>query len=1171
MADKRIDELADVRDVYIGDLPQAADIYNDMLIPVEDQNVAKHITGRQWRDYATAATEAEVNNAKAHADAAAKSAGQAADSASEAAKSQQAAKASETAAAGSADKAHASETAAKDSENKAAASASAAESSANESEASAKRAENAAETAAKDAAEKAAADVEDLLSGYVEDTTASKDAAAASAAAAKASQDAAKASEDNALKSAQDAEAAAERTVADAEAQLEGYVSAAESAKTAAETAKDAAIAAQTAAETAENNAATSASAANDSADSASASADAAAVSEANAAASADDVRDMADTAKSYAEGGTGLRPNEDTDNAKYYYEQAKGISQGLQGALLPMGTVTFANLNNQDKEPGYMYNISDAFTTDATFKEGAGHSYPAGTNVYWTADDPGMWDCLAGAQVVSVNGETGAVTIDTVTNANYLINHPIATGTDLNTLHSTGCYTTANAADAATLLNCPVANASLALYVFERLKNVSYTQLLFASTSKDAVHVYVRTMWSGAWGAWTELYSSVHPQTTITGNAATASKLATPRSLKTNLASTTAATFDGSANQDNIPITGILGIAHGGTGGSTAAAALTNLGVALAYKGTATDKNFNNFALGTITEVVFSAAENQTTYNAPAMPNNKDSWYVVITAAKTSNRFFQLAIQCYSNNPAALYLRTSHDATWSAWQRVYTTSYKPAASDIGAMPLGTWSSAATDYNNLLTTGWYQLQGTNTNSPVSGDTHMHVLVLRHSDLWVRQFAYDVRTKAMYTRGKFNGTWQAWDRLYTTGNKPTAADVGAPSLSGTNATGTWPISITGNAGSATKANQLTTARSIFGKSFNGTADVAGQGLFYGYYQATAANRYGAYGIQVREQGQVGSAQSDIAYAPGIGFHWAGKVAGSLVMDSGGVFHLLAQNGTSVQTLVANLSGNASSATTSASCSGNAATATTATRAGQLYGTNSIATVGNNGTDPFLHVNAPSTGKTFDLFTPNGVLTVHTYGGGITDTTYSVPSTTGKNATGTWGINITGSAGSATTAGTCTGNAATATTANKVAHSLKFTGGSTATFNGSADVSVALPTNPVQVFTRTLSYNVKFTLVGQPALYESAAINLTLQTNANTVIARWYGIANTGYLDYVAIRNTGSTQVTLLADTYMQYSTDYGAKWTTVKAGLNTIGLAANGLVWVRRLGSVNVPA
>ena len=52
-----------------------------------------------------------------------------------------------------------------------------------------------------------------------------------------------------------------------------------------------------------------------------------------------------------------------------------------------------------------------------------------------------------------------------------------------------------------------------------------------------------------------------------VSGNAGTATKLETARSLTTKLDSTTAVTFDGSAAQDAIPVTGILPVANGGTG----------------------------------------------------------------------------------------------------------------------------------------------------------------------------------------------------------------------------------------------------------------------------------------------------------------------------------------------------------------------------------------------------------------------------------------------------------------------------------------------------------------------------------------------------------------------------------------------------------------------------
>lgn len=97
----------------------------------------------------------------------------------------------------------------------------------------------------------------------------------------------------------------------------------------------------------------------------------------------------------------------ESAANAHNYYLQTEAITNGLNGAFLPMGTIEFSELanlkNNETIAAGYLYNISDNFITDDTFKIGAGVEYSAGTNVYYTADD--YWDCLAGATVTGVKG----------------------------------------------------------------------------------------------------------------------------------------------------------------------------------------------------------------------------------------------------------------------------------------------------------------------------------------------------------------------------------------------------------------------------------------------------------------------------------------------------------------------------------------------------------------------------------------------------------------------------------------------------------------------------------------------------------------------------------------------------------------------------------------------
>lgn len=69
-------------------------------------------------------------------------------------------------------------------------------------------------------------------------------------------------------------------------------------------------------------------------------------------------------------------------------------VKQAIAGVYVVKGSVAFASLPTTGMEAGWVYNISDAFTTTAGFVEGAGKSYPAGTNVVYTAEG---WDALPG------------------------------------------------------------------------------------------------------------------------------------------------------------------------------------------------------------------------------------------------------------------------------------------------------------------------------------------------------------------------------------------------------------------------------------------------------------------------------------------------------------------------------------------------------------------------------------------------------------------------------------------------------------------------------------------------------------------------------------------------------------------------------------------------------
>lgn len=74
-------------------------------------------------------------------------------------------------------------------------------------------------------------------------------------------------------------------------------------------------------------------------------------------------------------------------------------VNAKISSVYKPGGSVAFASLPAADEASlGMVYNVTDAFATDAKFVEGAGQSYPAGTNVVVVKQgDAYKYDVLAG------------------------------------------------------------------------------------------------------------------------------------------------------------------------------------------------------------------------------------------------------------------------------------------------------------------------------------------------------------------------------------------------------------------------------------------------------------------------------------------------------------------------------------------------------------------------------------------------------------------------------------------------------------------------------------------------------------------------------------------------------------------------------------------------------
>lgn len=98
---------------------------------------------------------------------------------------------------------------------------------------------------------------------------------------------------------------------------------------------------------------------------------------------------------------------------------QVQGIvNAAVTSVFKPKGTIAFASLPTPDaSNVGWVYNVSDAFTTTASFLEGADKAFPAGTNIavvesggkyYWDVF-PGFIDLSGYIQVNDLVAITNA------------------------------------------------------------------------------------------------------------------------------------------------------------------------------------------------------------------------------------------------------------------------------------------------------------------------------------------------------------------------------------------------------------------------------------------------------------------------------------------------------------------------------------------------------------------------------------------------------------------------------------------------------------------------------------------------------------------------------------------------------------------------------------------
>jgi hypothetical protein len=330
---------------------------------------------------------------------------------------------------------------------------------------------------------------------------------------------------------------------------------------------------------------------------------------------------------------------------------------------------------------------------------------------------------------------------------------------------------------------------------------------------------------------------------------------------------------------------------------------------------------------------------------------------------------------------------------------------------------------------------------------------------------------------------------------------TPSDIGAPQTDGTGATGTWPISITGNAATASATAQATVAdRWTTARTITLTGDVLGSVSIDGSGNVSLATTFSGGGNYIHPT--FDGDDINIDTTPLTGATVISDLDINITTNNEG--HVTDANGTvstrnltpadigapsttgtgATGTWPISITGNAATATTasSATTATSATTANTATTANRWTTSRTLTLAGDiTGSVSFdgssnvtLNTNLATVGYTHPTFTGDDIdidtgvlagatvisdldfnITTNTEGhvvdaNGTVSTRNLVPSdigapsTTGVGATGTWGINVTGTAASATTASQLS-NARTISLTGDVTGSTSF--------NGTANVSIA----------------------------------------------------------------------------------------------------------------------
>ncbi|WP_323885517.1 tail fiber domain-containing protein [Aeromonas caviae] len=125
-------------------------------------------------------------------------------------------------------------------------------------------------------------------------------------------------------------------------------------------------------------------------------------------------------------------------------------------------------------------------------------------------------------------------------------------------------------------------------------------------------------------------------------------------------------------------------------------------------------------------------------------------------------------------------------DGPWNAWKEVLTENTPLDTSYLNDEKLlFKYRGALGDLNTATLPGHYHVNNTASNLPEATFGHLQVTSSGSAPavgIWLQQTLYAHNGK-IWTRRSVNGTWNAWQRVFSTADMPTADDVGALAVTG----------------------------------------------------------------------------------------------------------------------------------------------------------------------------------------------------------------------------------------------------------------------------------------------------------------------------------------------------------------------------------------------------